>query len=686
MAHPAVNQTFTVFATVENSSPYSASNVNIKFYNDSVYIGSTTLPFIGPNSNVTVSKNFAFNPDGFYPIKVWIDSAGVLGETNRLNNYAIRPIIVGNFTVPGTINVSTIAYPQSCPIGAATISGYANYSGLNLQGTPPVLGATVTVIIGNDTLHTYTATDGSWSVFYTKNGNGVPCSVGQSYIVYVTDYTLTGNTVVHSFTVPCVNCNPTGGGFGGGGVSYSPSYYPSSSAPSCLVNAQSFNYSIPIYNSGNASSYFDTTRVYADGISGYTHVKDSIVAGQTVSYNDAFSLSSGIHTLSFVHTYKNKTGANFSSTSSTTVYVQPNLPDFYLANYSQTGSTSFVVGNYDGSCVSAPASIVYVFDSMSFYPNKVLIDSITVVAIAAGGGVSLNYNKPTLAQGFHYLTLVTDGGHRISELNETNNTLNAVLYVPLPELYISYVSASLTNAVVGNQMNFLASVHNSGANCSSFKVQFKIGNTPIGNKIIVGSGLNTGDSALVVSDAFTIPSSSFACPYLIYATVDADNQVTELNEFNNTDSSFYFGTDLTSGYNCNYYYAPIGSSCNPYTTPVGGTLNMQSVISNIATRDADTVHVKFSIGGSTIGYDNITHIAANSSQYTFITHQFNTVGSYAIKMEPDYDSKYCEESEYNDVGYIYVNVTAGAPDLEVLSQYISPSNLNPNPNQIISKK
>ncbi|MHA4750770.1 CARDB domain-containing protein, partial [Enterococcus faecium] len=86
--HPSVGQTFTTYATIHNNSPYSASNVNIKFLTDSIYYGETVLPYIGPFSTATVSLNFTYNIDGFYPIKVWIDSANVLGETNVLNNYA----------------------------------------------------------------------------------------------------------------------------------------------------------------------------------------------------------------------------------------------------------------------------------------------------------------------------------------------------------------------------------------------------------------------------------------------------------------------------------------------------------------------------------------------------------------------------------------------------------------------
>ncbi|MFM2226172.1 MAG: hypothetical protein RJA07_2374 [Bacteroidota bacterium] len=674
VVHPAVNQLFTISATIHNNTPYSASNVNVRFYTDSIYFTQTTVPFIGANSTATVSINKSYNTDGFYPIKVWVDSAHALvGEYNVLNNYAIRPIIVGNFTVPGAINVVANATPQSCPVGGVSICGNAKYSGLNLVGTPPVLGGTVTVSIGGSVVATTnTATDGTYCIFYNNGGNGLTCGVPYTFNVTVTDYTLTATTSTFTFTIPCVSC----GGVGGGGVSFEPNFNDASGAPNCIIENQSFNYSTSFTNNGNAKSYRDTFKIFVDGNLSYTHTLDSMAIAQNTSYNDAFTLSAGNHTLSFTHTYYNKANTKSTVNGNNVINVIFNKPDLYLAYFTQTSGTAFSVRNYNGSCVNAPISKTYVYDSMSGFAHLILIDSIVSTAVGGNSFVTLNLNKPALAQGFHYLTLKTDGRNLIAELNETNNNLNAVLYVPLPELSVRYITVSNNNAPTGSVVNFLASVQNTGANCGAFKVRFTMNGNNIGNKISVAN-LNAGDSILVVSDAFTIPSDS--CTYSISAIADVDNQIIELNE-NNNANNYSFGRDLSAGMSC---YAT-GSSCNPYSVPVGSTLTMNTLVFNNGLRDADTVHVRFKLGSTILGTDNVSHLAALANSSVAITHTFNTVGNYTIEVNADYDNKYCEENEGNNLGYIYVTVTSGSPDLQILSQDISPSNLNPNPNQNIT--
>src|SRR5690606_17504137 len=80
--NPNVSQQFTVFAQVNNTSPYNASNVPVRFYNDSIFLAADTISFIAAQSNVIISRVFSFDTDGFYPIKVWIDSSGTLTENN----------------------------------------------------------------------------------------------------------------------------------------------------------------------------------------------------------------------------------------------------------------------------------------------------------------------------------------------------------------------------------------------------------------------------------------------------------------------------------------------------------------------------------------------------------------------------------------------------------------------------
>ena len=669
--NPAVNETFTAFATVHNNTPYSASNVNIRFYTDSIYYGETTLPYIGPNGSAPVSLNLVYGTDGFYPIKVWIDSAGVLGETNALNNYAIRPITVGHFTVPGAINITATSSTQTCPNGVV-IGGTAYYTGLNLAGTPPALGATVTVTVTDNSNSivasgtTNTVTGGNWNIYF----GGLNCGTVYRYTATVTDYTLTGSlSSTKTFVIPCVTCD----GGGGGNIDlYSISN--STALPPCLINNQPFVYTINVANSGNKTLYNDTLKVYADGTLSYTYLVDSLIPSQVKSFGSTFTLPTGNHALSYNFAYRNATSV-VNDSSSTVINVQSGLPDLYLTGFSQN-NVGFVVQNVNGiSCSNAAPSKVYIYDSIPNAPAYTLVDSLSSPALGNGNNVAnLGYDFSSWSRGQHYLLLRTDGSNVVTETNENNNTLNAVITIK-PDLYISLLEVSNSNVKPNDVINFTATVKNRSVNAGTFKIEFKVGNTVVGAKKVV-SGLAYNNMVVVISDPYIVPSN---CPDLLKVKADADDDVDELDETNNVDS-ILMGTDLISGAAC---YAT-GSSCNPYTVPVGGTIRLYTPVSNIGSRDADTVGVRFVLDTTVIGYESIPHLAPATSVSASVLQTFNTVGLHVIAVNADYDNKYCETNEGNNTGYIYVQVQNGLPDLRVLSQDISPSNLNPNPGQAVT--
>ncbi len=668
--NPAVGETFTVYANVHNNTPYSASNVNIRFYTDSLYYGETTLPFIGPNGTAPVSMNFSYNTDGFYPIKVWIDSAGALAETNALNNYAIRPITVGHFSVPGAINVTATSSVQTCPSGVV-ISGTAFYTGLNLQGTPPALGATVSVTVRDNngaivsTGDTYSVTGGNWSIYF----GSLNCGSLYSYTVSITDFTLTGNLgAAKSFTIPCVTCS--GGGGGGGSDVYS-MYTGGGSYSPCLVQNQAFNYTVPVVNNGNKTTYNDTLRVYADGLLVQTYTMDSLIAGQSVSFNTSLTLSAGNHTLSHTLIYRNPSTPVYDSVS-VVVNVLTGMPDLYLANFSQS-NVGFTVLNVNGiACIPAAASYMYIYDSVPASPGYVLVDSIAAPSL--GSASTLSYDFSMWSRGQHFLKLKTDGRNNVAETNENNNLLYAALTIK-PDFYITDITPSSSHVKQGDVINFTATVNNRSVVGGPFKVEFKVGNTVVGAKKLISS-LGYNSSTIVVSDPYIVASN---CPELIKVTADAEDEVDELDETNNADS-LLLGVDLIGGAGCN----STGSSCNPYTVVMGSSIQAFAPITNSGRRDADTVHVRFQFESATIGFDNVPGIAAGTTKYASLTHTFSTPGLKVVEVYPDYDGQYCETNETNNIGYIYIQVLSGLPDLRILSQDISPSNLNPNPGQPIT--
>ncbi|RYE04954.1 MAG: DUF1573 domain-containing protein, partial [Sphingobacteriales bacterium] len=73
--NPAPGEQFTVFAKITNSTALPATNIPVKFYRDTIFIANDVIPSIGAFSSATISRSMSFAAEGFYPIKVWIDSS-----------------------------------------------------------------------------------------------------------------------------------------------------------------------------------------------------------------------------------------------------------------------------------------------------------------------------------------------------------------------------------------------------------------------------------------------------------------------------------------------------------------------------------------------------------------------------------------------------------------------------------
>ncbi len=670
--NPSVGQTFIVSAVVHNNSPYSASNVPIRFYHDSIYLTNGTIPFIAANSTATITQPLSFSPDGFYPIKVWIDSSNTLGEVQVLNNYASRPIIVGNFTIPGEILVTSNPTTYTC-YNRVYISGTAVYSGLNLVGNPPVLGATVTVNVpGVGILTTNTITGGFWSVYYNPNNINVnlfSCATPYNYSVTVTDYTLTKTINPPAFIFPCVTCTVT---------PPSPYFYITYNN-TCPLDNLPFTETFTMVN-GVAPAYKDTIRVYADNVLKYQYSRDSIGLGQSATYNSIFTLPLGLRNLKYVHKYTNTlNGVLFDSSSyNISVYVQPNLPDFsWFTTQFQQGPRSFSIYLENYPCVNAGSNKVFLYDSMPGNLNYTLIDSFSIPPMVANSSFPINYTRPSWIAGYHHLKLVADVYTQVVERDETNNIYLGLVYVPFPEL--SGVITGVSNPAMagGSVVNFTAAIYNNGADAQNFKVQFLVDGILLGNKISIAPML--GNSTLnIVSPLYT--SAADSCPHTIRLVVDVDSEVTELNETNNTND-YVLGIDIKWP---NEVCCLVGIH-TPFQFQKDVAGNFFGYAYNKGTRHAANVKLRFTYNGTVIANDVIPVLQAGQILPSGnINYTFTSPGLKTIRIDYDYNNELCEINETNNVGYVYVYVNQDLPNLQILSQHIAPSLLNPNPGQTVS--
>ncbi|MFZ4058379.1 MAG: CARDB domain-containing protein, partial [Ferruginibacter sp.] len=648
----------------------------------------------------------------FYPIKVWIDSANTLGEGNILNNYATRPVIVGNFTVPGTINVNTTATTDGCSKGKVLFRGTANYDGLNLAERPPVEGATVTITVLNyygqpRVLTANTDGRGGWYVYddpCAQDPNpedclGYLCGVTYNYTVQVTDFTLTSPAVSGTFNRPCVNCNPAGTIQHGGSVT------------GCILENQPYVHTVTIINytedfNGNKrcapSVYNDTITVYNNGVLAYTYTLDSITSCGTASFTSNFNDSLPIgnaYNISYTHSYYTASGERNEVSVVSPYRVSPPSFDLYLEGVTKTGHKSFSFADINlGICGAQPGGmhIVYLYDSLPGYTEKVLIDSFIVNSIGAtypSNTVILNYSNPNWSVGYHYLTIITDATYLYPESNELNNILRVAFYVQEPDLIAKGISFSNSNVTTGSLINFLGNFKNTGAEVTQpFTFTFRANGVLVGTPINIPS-INVNQSIEVVSVPFTVPTNP--CPVEVTTFVDPTNVIQEFLETNNADTG-YFGINIKAGRSCTDDGETIGagffdpndvlgtSECFAYEAPKGRLTYFATTVKNTGTRDAVNIKVRFTLGGITIGNDVIPRINAGQKVESGFFYTFDTLGRFIVSAFADYDKVICEINETDNIGLIHIDAKPTSPDLEILSQYIAPSNLNPDPGQTIT--
>ncbi|GAB1446312.1 hypothetical protein MASR2M41_20810 [Flammeovirgaceae bacterium] len=198
-SNPAINESIKIYARISNTSDFVAENFIVSAYIDNVQVFAQTVLQINPQSSITLQWDQNFVASGFYPVKVVIDETNVLSEDNELNNFAIRPVVVGDYELPGGINPVANALPLSLqPNGIITITGKAEYFGIEPTVDPNVAGATVIArITGGSATQTTTRADGTYQM-----GIRAPAVAGTYTLnIEVTDYTLTGYQGPITFTV-----------------------------------------------------------------------------------------------------------------------------------------------------------------------------------------------------------------------------------------------------------------------------------------------------------------------------------------------------------------------------------------------------------------------------------------------------------------------------------------------------
>ncbi len=690
--NPDVSSPLQISATVRNTSDLPAENFVMHLvnqYEPETVFPDITVSYLAPHQSTTVVWNIITPAEPSWdPMEVYVDYTNVIIESNELDNRALRPFTNGNYFIPGAIVIYPVVSPAIQYAGSYAsvhISGYAYYTdtAVPLQDSS-VAGATVSIanpltggtVVGN------TNSNGYFSVtLYGGNTPGDYSATGE-----ITDYTLTGQFTVNweLLTPPCLPDLRTL-------VTISDSQ---------IFVGETIDGTITVTNVGCAPVDVQTL-LDATQTGGIPIIDDVMVPpldpGESFSYNfsDVQFNTVGTYTIcgyadaEFIVAESNENN-NLGCRS---VTVVPPLPDI-TPIYGPVGTYYF--------CANLPLpaftirNIGYVptgtFDyTVDVFYEGAISQTYTQTIANLNAGQSTAVTVPYVYEnlGSYTFTVTCDipmPTGIVTEISETNNIGNyGINIIPCkPDLTVlscNQLDVDPADLQIPGTATYTARVRNTGnaAAVGPIDFEFSVSNGEL-YALQYANDLAAGETVLLTTNAPSVASGTAT----LTAFVDPDDLIDEFNENNNsvTDSLCWeYAAVPKCGYN--FWNTTYYQNQSAYIS-VG--LKARFLYK------ASAVKVRFEVSGpgivgtALLGDATVQNIEQNCAcpyvaalPTSFI---FNEIGTYIFTMTADPDNAYSECNEGNNVLVREVQVTS-FPDMRILSEFINPTLLNPEPGQSV---
>ncbi|MCF8370155.1 MAG: PKD domain-containing protein [Bacteroidales bacterium] len=676
---PDVGEQITITANIHNYTDYPGNNVKVYFVIDSVIVDSQMVSTIQPQTSTSVSIQHYFSYWDYYPVKVWVDPLNTIQEDNELNNFAIRPITVGNVPLPQILFVSTALSPSTVNAGTVAsihYSGQVQYDAL--AGNQPCVGAFITMTNQQtgQVFTTHSVSGGYFNIYFPAPYSAGTCTINST----VTDYTLNGQSGNEYLTVTPVLGQVNLNQFVDLRITNSWLQWGSG----CAVEGSQVSINGSFTNQGNLSASNFFVVYYVDNVATDSILVPYLGAGQSMGISKSMTLVEGTHSFAVTLDATNSVAElnesnNYASNSK---YIYPSEPDLAPTDIvfsdnspyiGQTINIDFIVNNLQ--CATSDTVTALILDAITG-------DVLGTLAINSVGGLSqtsVSMNHSFATAGFKFIKITVDSYNSLFETNESNQVMTKSLYVEqsLPELSASNISVSNIGTMPGDNMFVVATIANTGDSAAhDFYVSFAVDGQNIADSVWIDT-LLAYDSRIVESGLFTRDS----CPQTVTVVADAGATVYELNEANNIASR-----ELGYGLNAKKYYIT-NSSYSRLQVDLGSSLNAKAYLKNNGEFTSQQVPVSYFADGAYIGTDVVPFVSPGGQVLTHIDHEFLTPGNHEILVKVDFippDSIFfCESNEGDNSHVIYVKVKAQLPDLVVYSEHISPSTINPDPGDAV---
>ena len=693
---PDPGNNITVYATIHNYSNVDAGPFTCRLYDmyAEEYYPDIVVPGLEADHSTLISWIVTTPMDpAFVPMKVSIDAYASLEESNELDNEAQRPYINGDPELGGSIVVMTNAVPQTSVAGLMiSLCGSAYYDDTSVPlEDPSVAGAQVTISIleTGQVLSGTTNSNGDFCIPYqTPNTAGL-----YHFSAEVTDFTLTGDANnTFTLTEPIINCPKDlsltlqlSGTFLCG-------------QPYHIAQGEFLTGSVRVYNGCDAVSAPTTLFIsLPDGspVPGPYTIPE-LLPGATydVALPAMLFNTAGITFINATIDYYNVVAeANESNNSrSITIHVHPAVPDIVPVSGNITttmecipGYVSFVIRNVGGAPTGDfQASLEVYFESSLEETQTQVVQSIPGLCEKV---ITFPYDPDNA--GTYSIHMDCDLPNEVTELSESNNSLiiSKVIGACDRDLFIEgncgQIIVSPADPSYPGMITIQATVVNGGelAVTTPFYVDFDVAGSIY--SVAVSSSIPSKGSYNITT---TVPTPAHGNNELLIH-VDAGNDVSESNEGNNSISEnicwdFTLTNTTCSG---NSYMSATQRICEPSLFRIG--------LRNLGLYSATSLQSKFEISGPGLpaGWNHLGTIS------TFIGHTcecpvevalpnpflFPQVGTYTLRIIADPAYQYNECNEVNNEFQIELQVVE-SPDYAVYSQYIAPSDINPDLNETVT--
>lgn len=260
-----------------------------------------------------------------------------------------------------------------------------------------------------------------------------------------------------------------------------------------------------------------------------------------------------------------------------------------------------------------------------------------------------------------------------------------------PDLVVQSPAANPVSLLAGASTTASCTVSNQGgapAAASVLKYYLSADNAYGSGDVLLATdavaSLNAG-AAAAVSEVLTIPSGTTAGSYYILFVADADAQVTESNETNNTGSVLITVTSASG----NPDLVVEAASASPVALTAGQTTTASCTVRNQGTAASVASSLKYYLSSDNAYSTGDTYLATDAvgalaSGATAAVSEVLTIpaatasGTWYIVFVADADAQVAESNESNNTGYIALNITAATAQgcnstVQYPSKTLSPS-------------